>query len=259
MVVGEGALPLSYIGNPSEVSSDCTIQGVEVFQAVPEQPADSQPLPVSQPSESLVMKTIKAGVIVSEILPIDDAIRYGLTFASQTQVQNPAVGAAVLGVSTLLVESSAVLASSKWIAEDRIRPVIDKTREKIDSFKEMLNKLIPRVKIGRLVPNIPKDPETSDSLPVTAQAAIALNLGTVVLLEAMQRRNTNRTAEQNRAHGLRAAALVSGYMAVEGALLTTGFNNITDPKYVLPAAVGLAGLHYGVHKLRQLKKRGQET
>jgi hypothetical protein len=217
--------------------------------------AESQGIAFSK--ESIALKALKGVAIINEMLPTDDAMRYSLLIASQVATHNPLVGAAVLGASTLAVEGSAVLASYKWVAEDRIKPVIDKVRDKIDGFKEALNRLVPRIRPGRAVPNIPEDPEVGSKLPVTIQAAIALNLGSVVLLEAQQRRDPTRTAEQARKDGLRSAVLVSGYMAVEGALLSTGFNNLTNPLYVSLAAVGIAGLHYGVHRIRQRNNRGE--
>jgi hypothetical protein len=209
-----------------------------------------------QEGESMMMKALKAGVIVNEILPTDDVVRYGLVVAAQGYSHNPAVGAAILGLATFATEGSAVLASAKWIAEDRIRPVIDTAREKIDSFKETLDRLLPRVRPGRFVPNIPKDPEVGGTLPITVQAAVALNLGNVILLEAKQRRDPTRTTEQNRRQGLQGAALVAGYLAVEGALISTGFGHVTNPVYLTSAALGIAGLQYGVHKL-QKKIKGE--
>ncbi|HEU4914894.1 MAG TPA: hypothetical protein VFT16_05875 [Candidatus Saccharimonadales bacterium] len=212
-----------------------------------------------QAREALGMKVLKAGVIINEMLPTDDVMRYGLLVASQEYAHNPAVGAAVLGLATLATEGSAVLAASKWIADDRIRPILNTVCEKIDNFKETLNRLVPPLRIGRLVPNLPKDPEEGKKLPITIQAAVALNLGTVVMLEAMQRRDPSRTAEQNRSYGLRTTAMVSGYMAVEGALLSAGYENLASPTHLALAALGVAGLHYGAHKLRQKAQKGEQS
>ena len=217
---------------------------------------------VTEPAEGLrertATKILKASVITYEMLPVDDVARYSLLAASQGYTHNPVVGAATLGLSTLVTEGSAVLASSRWIAEDRIGAKLNVVREKIDGFKDRLNQLVPKLKLGRIVPNIPKDPEEpGEKLSATTQAAVALNLGSVVLLEAMQRRDPSRTFEQNRRDGLRTAAWVSSYMAAEGALLSTGYNNLTNPEYVGPALLCLAGLHYGVHKLRQRTQKGE--
>jgi hypothetical protein len=169
------------------------------------------------------------------------------------------VSAAVLGGATLVTEAAAVMASARWIAEDRIAPVIETARIKIDTFKDKLNQLLPRIRPGRFIPNISESTSEGRSLPIAAQAAIVLNLGSVVLLEAKQRANPGRTIEQNYKDGMASAALVSGYMAIEGALIGTGMNQLHNPAYLTAAAVGIAGLQYGVHKLRQKTRQWVDT
>ena len=206
--------------------------------------------------KNIGMTVLKTSVIAYEMLPIDDVLRYGMTIGAVAHTQSPLVGAAVLGGATLITEVSAVLASAKWIAEDRIGGVLDKAHHKIDAFKHKLNTLMPRVRPGRFMSNIPETTDEDVYLPKTAQAVVALNLGSVLLMEAKQRAKPGRTAEQNRRDGLISAGLVSAYMASEGALLGTGAEHITNPAYLTAAAVCLAGLEYGVHKLRKTMKKG---
>lgn len=206
---------------------------------------------------SKLRNVAKASIIGFEMSPLDDAVRYSLFAGAVGFEQNPALGAAVLGLSTLATESSAVLASSKWIAEDRLGAVLNSCRVKVDTFKHKLNDLVPKLRPGRFVPNIPKEPEEGQKLPLTLRAAVALNLGSVVTLETMQRFDPSRTSEQNRKDGLRTAAMISGYMAAEGGLLTTGLEHITDPAYLTAAGAAIAGLHYAAHKIRQRGKRDE--
>jgi hypothetical protein len=262
MIDAESALPM-----PGELSRPAAEEELELVAPIlgvttEATPTEITPAPNEELGEGLreraSIRLLKASVITYEMMPLDDVARYGLLAASQQYSHNPALGAAVLGVSTLATEASAVLAASRWIAEDRIGSKLNVVRERIDSFKETLNRLVPKIRPGRIIPNIPKDPEEpGEKLSATTQAAVALNLGSVVLLEAMQRRDPSRTFEQNRHDGLRTAAWVSGYMSVEGALLSTGYNNLTNPTYVGPAVLGIAALHYGVHKLRQRTRRGE--
>lgn len=247
-------VPATNLKSP-DMGSLLNQQAAESAATADPEPSEVQPIASGKIRESLGMKALKASVIAYEMLPIDDTVRYGLTLGAQTYTHSPLVSAAILGGTTFVTETAAMLASAKWIAEDKIGTVLDTTCQKIDGFKDKLNHLLPRVRPGRFVPNISANLDEGREIPVVAQAAIALNLGSVVLNEAKQRANPGRTETQIRADGLKSAGLISAYMAAEGALIGTGFDQLHNPLYLTAAAVSIGGLQYGVHKLRQMTKR----
>lgn len=173
---------------------------------------------------------LKLAAITAEILPItNEGSRFGAFAYAQTITHNPVVGAAVLGTSTLLVEGAGVLAASDWIAKDRIKDAIDRVDEKLDGTK--FSFLSPKH-------YIPEDVHIS---PI-AEAGLAMTAGSIVTLEAKQREDPSRTAEQNRRRGMFIASSMAGVFAVEGALLAEGVDHYTSPTSVGAALLGVAGL-----------------
>lgn len=173
---------------------------------------------------------VKAAVITTELLPItNEGLRYGAFAYTQTVTHNPLVGAAVLGGTTMLVEGASAIASAKWVAQDKIKDVIDKVDDRLTDTKFAW--MSPKRYI----------PENLRVSPV-AEAGLAMTLGTLAVLEAKQRENPERTASQNLRHGLFTAGWLSGVFAIEGALLSKGIENPTNPGNVGLALLGVAGL-----------------
>ncbi|HZM64389.1 MAG TPA: hypothetical protein VFB59_04620 [Candidatus Saccharimonadales bacterium] len=208
-----------------------------------------------------VLNALKIGVVAYEAMPgLDDATRYGLLVGSQLAGVNPIVAAAVVGLSTFAVEGAAVLASAKWIAEDRIGLALEAARAKIDTFKEKLNTSWPRLRLGKYVPNVPQEQKMQgESLSLPIKAGIVLYAGSVALLAAMQRRDPSRTAEQNRKDGLTSAATLAGTLALEGAAIGFGLANFMNPVVLAAAGASVLGIRYGARKLRQKAKTRTTT
>ena len=123
---------------------------------------------------------LKASVITAELLPANEAMRYGAFAYAQTYSNNPLLGAAVLGGSTFVVEGAAAWAASDWVAQDKVKVFTDRMHDKLQGTK--LAFLSPK----RIIPeNIRITP--------TAEAGIAMTLGSVAVLEAKQRENPERT------------------------------------------------------------------
>lgn len=186
---------------------------------------------------------LKAAAIAVEFLPTNEAIRYGALAMTQTYSHNPVLGAAVLGGSTFLVEGAGALAAADWVAKDRVKDAIDKLDEKL-ADRKYLSKLSPK----RLLPK-----EQTEIAPIT-EAGIAMTLGTVALLEVKQRLDPERTASQNRRHGLLTAGWMGGVFAAEGALIAEGVEGINNSN---STTIGLAclGLAAVVETRRRIKKR----
>ena len=185
-------------------------------------PVAIEPDPVSLESEQLSSEgrlrralntgkyAVKSAVVAVELLPVtNEGIRYGALAATELATHNPAVGAAVLGGSTLLIEGAGAMAASDLI-----------TRPTSNRLLSWLNDKLEKV--------VPVDTELSK----TAEAGVAMTLGTPILMAAKQRENPERTSEEAKKQGLLTAAWMAGVFAVEGALISKGVDNYTDPKMV---------------------------
>lgn len=190
---------------------------------------------------------LKAAAVTMELLPVtNEGARYSAFVYAQTFSHNPALGAAVLGGSTLLVEGAGVLGSASWIAQDRIQALTDKIDRKFANTK--LAALSPKQHIP-------------DNLHISsvAEAGIAMTFGSVALLEAKQRENPQRTSEQNVRRGLMTASWMAGVFAVEGALLAEGVDDYSNPTVVGPALLGLAGVMGAIGwAKRRMRKEAKE-
>ena len=169
---------------------------------------------------NIIKRATQTGVVVAELLPTNEAIRYGALGLAMTKFgADPLVGAATLGGATLLVEGTAALATAELLTTDKSQKVISRINESV-------HKIIPEhVKMS----------------PVT-EAGVALYGGSVVVMAEKQRENPERTVAQNRRYGLLTASWMSGVLAVEGAVIAQGIDNITDPKTVGFALIAMGGL-----------------
>jgi MYXO-CTERM domain-containing protein len=173
---------------------------------------------------------LKAAVIMTELLPVtNEGARYGAFAYGLTVTQNPLIGAAVLGGTTLLIEGGSALAASKWVADDKIKDVIDRTDNRLANTRFAF--LSPK----RYIPeNLRVSP--------AVEAGLGMTLGTLAVLEAKQREDPSRTTTQNLRRGLFTAGWLSAVFAAEGAMLAEGIDNPTNPSSVGIALLGLAGL-----------------
>ena len=181
---------------------------------------------------------LKASVITAELLPANEAMRYGAFAYAQTYSNNPLLGAAVLGGSTFVVEGAAAWAASDWVAQDKVKVFTDRMHDKLQGTK--LAFLSPK----RIIPeNIRITP--------TAEAGIAMTLGSVAVLEAKQRENPERTTEQNKRHGVFTASWMGGVFAAEGGLLAAGIDNYHNPVTVGSCLLGFAAIGAAIRKARK--------
>ena len=173
---------------------------------------------------------VRATIITAELLPVtNEGARYGSFAYAQTLTTNPLVGAAVLGGTTFIIEGASALAAAEWVAEDKVKGVIDTVDKKLAGSK--LAWMSPKKYI----------PENVHVSPV-AEAGIGLTFGTFAVLEAKQLENPTRTTSQNVKRGLFTAGWLSAVFAAEGALLSNGIDNYQNHAAVGGALLGIAGL-----------------
>ncbi len=193
-----------------------------IMPVVPEIPSSVDPERASRVRR--IMKSVGgaalATVVLFEVNPFtNEPTRYGLLAASEVATRNPAVGAAVLGGSTLLMETAAVLAATKFVTGDRDNKVM---KVLIDGVQKL----------------IPKDAKMSPPI----EAAAALVVGTPLVMTARQKQNSELQAPEVRKRGLITAAWVAGVCAVEGALISEGIGNLANPTTVAGVLVGLGAI-----------------
>lgn len=174
---------------------------------------------------------LQTSIVVLEVTPANEIMRYGILAMALSQTQDPLVGAAVLGGSTLVIEGSASLATADLLTTETSKHGIDWVNQKIEKI-------------------IPKNVKMSS----VAEAGIAMYGGSVIVLAEKQRENPTRTKHQNRKHGIFTASWLSGVLSVEGALIAKGIDNYTEPKVLGAAILGLAGIGAGFSWARKQLK-----
>lgn len=144
----------------------------------------------------------EAAVVGAEVLPVNEAIRYGAFAVAQVNYGNPIMGGLVLGGVTMLIEGGAALAASDLLSTHQ--------GIKVTSWaKDKLNKIVPE----------------NNRMSPLVESGVAYLGGSAVVLVAKQIENPERTKNQNRKHGLFTAAWLSGVLAVQGALAANGISN----------------------------------
>ncbi len=161
---------------------------------------------------------IETAVIAVEVLPLNEALRYGAFAAFTATNPNPILGGLVLGGATLAIEGSAAVATADLLGTERGKKAIAWTNEK-------LTKIIPE--------------GTKMSLP--AEAGLAYLGGSAVVVAEKMRENPERTPEQNRRYGLVTAAWLSGVLAVQGTLAANGIHN-PEPETIGLGLLGIASV-----------------
>lgn len=180
---------------------------------------------------------VKGAVVAAEILPItNEGMRYGALAATEVATNNPLVGAAVLGGSTLLIEGAGAIATSDLITRPTANRLLAWVNEKIEKIVS---------------------PDKKMSKPL--EAAVALYAGTPSMMILQQRQEPERTRKEALRQGLVATAWVAGVCAVEGAAISEGVGNYTDPKK-LAAALAAVGIFQAVPAWvkKRLDQRGED-
>jgi len=166
-------------------------------------PFPEEPVPNVAPEVADLQQAGMAGrvlrglVIAGELSIANEAIRYGAFGAAQAAFNNPAISAAALGGTTMLVEGAAALAVAPGIQDSRALRWLS---ERLTKFG-----LTPEVKA-----------------PFPVKAATAYMLGTVVTMAVKAREEPDFTPEQSRRYGLKTAAALSGVLAVQGFMASKG-------------------------------------
>jgi hypothetical protein len=194
-----------------------------------------------RPLVSAGVNAAKTAMLAIELSPANEVMRFGALGLAAVATKDPAVGALVLGGSTAIVEGGGVFAASKWVAEDRVKTVLDNIHAKLGD-KPILKYLSPRRYL-------------SDGKEVSflAEATIGMHLGSVAVMEAKQREDPTRTEADARRRGLITTAWLSGIFAVEGALIAKGIEEYDNPRTWMVGAA-LAGLWGGQAGIRRAVK-----
>lgn len=172
-------------------------------------------------SSSLWQRTkrgIEGGILFAQVTPMNEAARFGAAGAAIASGASPLTTAAVYGGATLAIEASAAYAAASWLDTDR-------SKNAIDWFNDKLKKR-----------GIPTDTEFS---PVT-KAGIAFVGGTAIVQAVKHRENPERTKDQNRSYGLRAAAALAGVCGVQGYFVARGID-APGPETIGGALIAVGG------------------
>lgn len=168
------------------------------------------------------VKTIgETAIVIAEVTPVNEVLRYGAFAAAQAATGNPIVAGTVLGLSTLAIEGGAAIATAD---------LLDTNRGK--TLSHWANK-----KFRKIVP------ERTKIHPV-AEAGIAYLGGSAVVLMAKQTEDPTRTFEKNRRHGLFTAGWLSALLTAQGVLASNGISN-PRPVEIGVAIAGTLGVAVG--------------
>ncbi len=197
-------------------------QSVELLNAASDIPKNRSNLGLALHAAKRALET---GVLVTEVLPINEALRYSAFAAAQLAGSEPLISGVVLGGATFAIEGAAALATASILEGDR-------SKKAIDLIHKGLNKV-----------GVSKDIKFS---PLT-KAGIALTGGSAVVTVVKHNENLDRTKSQNRKYGLGSAAGISGFCAVQGYLMAQGIetpNPLTVGGGILAVSSIIAGLKW---------------
>lgn len=177
----------------------------------------------------------QTAIVAAEVLPVNEAMRYGSALATQAATGNSTLAATALGVSTLAIE---------WLAADSTASLMG-TNRGMRTFKR-LNEKTERITKGRKM-----------SPPV--EVGVAYFGGSAVVLVAKQIESPDRTVKQNKRHGRLTAIWLSSLLTVQYGLAANGIQNpsaATIGGALAVTAGGAAGVKM-VQKLHASNKRSE--
>jgi hypothetical protein len=154
-------------------------------------------------------------IIGAEISPVNELARGAIFAYTHTKYGIPLVSAAALGAGTFALEGGAAVAGAKGITESKAMNWLYSKLEKIGLREEV-------------------------KLPGVVKGAAAYLGGSLVAMALRAREDRDMTPEQNRRYGLKAAAALSGVVAVQGYMATKGFEQ-PDKETIALAASAVAG------------------
>ena len=198
---------------------ESVINYAEIINSETSNPTEMEPRRLHRICE-LGKDALLRAAVTYEILPItNEGTRYAALAATEAFTRNPLIGAAVFGGSTLLIEGAGAVAASNLITGKTQNKLFDWLNEKVKGY-------------------VPEDAKLS----VPLEAGVALVAGTPVAMAVKQLVEPNRSTEQVRRRGLLMAAWVSGVCAVEGATISAGIGNYSDPKYIGGALLAVGAM-----------------
>lgn len=177
---------------------------------------------------SKTLDALSGLVIAAEVTLANEAMRFGAFGAAQAAYGNPVISAAAYGGATLAIEGGAGFASARALDSDIARKSLDKANNLLE-------------KIG-----ISKDAKTSS----VTKGAAALVGGTAISMLLKDREDPERTKAENRRYGLKSAAGLGGFCAVQGYFMAKGIE-VPEPEYIGGGIFALVGVRFGASKLIQ--------
>lgn len=170
-------------------------------------------------------RAIESSIMLMEVTPLNESLRYAAFTASQVAWGGPVSGAIALGGTNLVIESLAAVAAADWLSNkpEQSRVKDGWMRKALDWTEAKVDKVVPREgKMNRAM-----------------EAGIAFLGGTAVLQWAKDRQEPTMNRREKSAYGLRWAGAMSGVVAVQGFF---GGDAIHSPA---PKTIGLALFAFG--------------
>lgn len=205
--------------------------GVPMIESFPAAPQ----LPVHPDTLREASGNVAAAVAVTADAPgVFEALWVtGTTIASQTH--NPYLAAGLVTAGTFAVEGAAAIGTARLMA-----------REKGQKAMGWVHKSLGKLGLRRQV-------ETS----LATDTAVAFAVGTPVMLAGKQALAPSRTQAENRAHGLKTAALTTAMAAPVNLAVAEGISDVSPTK-VAVAGLAVAGLFAVRSKfMSRMKARGE--
>lgn len=160
-----------------------------------------------------------AATIIGEVTPVNEALRASVFMAGQLYLKDPLLVAASVGVATMAIEGSAAVATAAALHSTAGKRVTEKINEKLSSSK-----------LERLL-------ETN---PLT-EAAIGLTMGSAVAEAVKHRQYSERTIEEDRRYGLKAALGISAISMYQAYAVSKGLEEISATNIAgIAIATGIA-------------------
>jgi hypothetical protein len=170
---------------------------------------------------------VETGVVITEVTPLNEMIRYGAFALSVSAGNGPLVSGVVLGATNMLIESSAALATADLMSTD-------KSAKALGWINSKMRKVMPKAKMNPAF-----------------EAGVAYLGGSAVVMLAKQIEDPARTINQNRKYGLFTAGWLSTLLTAQGVLAS---NAITDPN-VVNISAGITGTAGVIGIAQWAKKR----
>lgn len=185
-------------------------------------------------SVHVAKRVIQSAIIVAEVSPLNEAARYAvLGTAHGMSDGNSIISGLAFGTATFAIEATAAVATSGLLDSKGSKSIIGKINNKMKRIFK---------------------PEPSHEMSPLTQGAIAMLGGSAVLVAAKQVENPGRSRAQNNSLGIKAAALMGSYFAVEGAVTSGAAHAYGWPKTIGAGILILAGAQAGYNRIIKRKK-----